>query len=644
VLDWFGLIKRKGPQNGSLQKRVRTGAFGVVLPVAELFRQGDNIFGEQSMIKYKAITGILLLASILTAVVVADELEDNWGNYLHYTKIGRLDLAKGYAQAVLEAKPDPVVILGYVQDNPQALVLLRKAAENEYDPQLAELTNKILDLIEQGKFALRTEPATIAEEVRRLSSTARGRVTAVKRLENAGEYAIPFMIDAIADQTRREELPNIIWALPQIGKDAIRPMAVALQTEDSAVRAEIVKALGEIGYPQAFGYLKYIVENDSSAEIRDMAAKSIEQIDPAVLPIPAAELLYRLAENYYYHVDSLAPAEDAEFGNIWFWDKQGRRLVRQEVDREYFYELMAMRSCEWALRADAGYGKAIGLWIAAFFKAESTGLAIPEYFGQGHAGASVYATTAGSEYLHQALARAIKDKNAYVALHIIEALEKNAGEKSLMYRLEMEQPLLAALSFDDKAVRYSAAIAIAGAGPKEPFAESRIVVQNLAEALREDAETTMAEGQWNERLADSYALRTAKAMLKLAVERNTIINLADAEQALIDATKGDNTQIKLLAAQVLAYLYSPAAQRAIAAMALNDESPQDIRIAAFASLASSAKVNGNLLGDEQIDAIYEIVGSQEAEPTLRSAAAGAYGSLNLPSQKVKDLILDQAKS
>jgi hypothetical protein len=133
-------------------------------------------------------------------------------------------------------------------------------------------------------------------------------------------------------------------------------------------------------------------------------------------------------------------------------------------------------------------------------------------------------------------------------------------------------------------------------------------------------------------------------MLKLAVERNAVISLADAEQALVDATKGDDTQIKLLAAQVLAYLYSPAAQRAIATMALNDENALDIRIAAFASLALSAKINGNLLGDEQINAIYYIVSSQDSDPALRSAAAIAYGSLNLPSQKVKDLILDQAKS
>ncbi|GAI52816.1 unnamed protein product, partial [marine sediment metagenome] len=144
------------------------------------------------------------------------------------------------------------------------------------------------------------------------------------------------------------------------------------------------------------------------------AGQSIQQIDPAVLKIPSAQLFYGLAENYYYHAQSLAPAEDADFSNIWFWDSAGQRLVREKVNKSYFNELMVMRVCEWALKADAGFGQAIGLWLAAYFKAESADFDMPNYFGPGHADATVYATTAGAEYLHQALARAIKDENAYV--------------------------------------------------------------------------------------------------------------------------------------------------------------------------------------------------------------------------------------
>lgn len=599
------------------------------------------------MSKRKAVIGTFFLTAVISTCAFA-ELEDDWGNFLHYAKIGRLDLARGYAQAVIDANAEPTVILDYYQQNPQAQIVLRKAAENKYDPQLAALTQQIMGIIEKGKFMRRSESATIAEEIRRLSSTARGRLEAVSRLKNAGEYAIPFMLDAMADEMRREELANIVWALPQVGRDAIRPLTAALQTENDAVRIEIINALGEIGYPQSLGHLKYVVENDSSAEARAAATMSIEKIDPAVLQLPAAELLYRLGEEYYYHAESLAPAEDANFANIWFWDEAGQRLVRQEVDRKYFYELMAMRSCEWTLRADASFGRAIGLWIASFFDAEATGLVMPEYFGQGHASASVYATTAGPEYLHQALARAINDKNAYLALHTIESLATTAGESSLMYRLAMEQPLMAALSFDDKAVRYSAAIAVANAGPTEYFAESRIVVQNLADALRETQAVSDANSDpnslWQPGMADEYAVRAAQAMLKLGVEKNTVIDLSLAEQTLIDATKDSRVPVKVLAAQVLAYLSSPTAQQAIAAMALNDENAIDIRVAAFASLAQSAKNRGSLLGEEQIDAIYAIVSSLEADAQLRSAAAAAYGALNLPSQKVKDLILDQSKS
>ncbi|GAI48457.1 unnamed protein product, partial [marine sediment metagenome] len=220
---------------------------------------------------------------------------------------------------------------------------------------------------------------------------------------------------------------NIILALPQIGRDSIRPLAAALQTKNTAVKAEIIKALGRIGYPQSLACLKYIIENDDSAGSIELARQSVRQIDSAALKIPAVELLYRLAEDYYYNAESLAPAEDADFANIWFWDTAGQRLVRQQVDKDYFNELMAMRMCEWALRADAGFGRAIGLWLAAYFKAEATGVSMPDYFGPAYADAIVYATTAGPEYLHQALARAIKDGNAYVALGAVEALARTAS-------------------------------------------------------------------------------------------------------------------------------------------------------------------------------------------------------------------------
>jgi hypothetical protein len=570
---------------------------------------------------------------------------DCWGDFLHYVTIGRFDLAKDYARLLLKSNPDPVRLLELSRDNPQGYQVLTRVNEFAPDTELVELSGRILEIIDFGRFTLRSAPAIIAEEVRRLSTTDRGWFTAVKRLRDAGEYAIPFMLDALADNSRREEFPQIVRALPHIGRDAIRPLVAALQTDEVALKAEIIKALGEIGYPQSQAYLKYIIENDDSPELRDLARESIMEINPDVLRVSAAQLFYQLADQYYYHLESLAPAEDANFANIWFWDSERQQLDPCEVDKKYFYELMSMQACEWSLKADAGFGPAIGLWIAAFFKAESSGIEMPEYFGERHADALVYATTAGVEYLHQALARAVKDRNAYVALGVVEALATTAGEESLLYRIGTVQPLAQSLGFDDKKVRYSAAIAIAAAGPKERFAESPLVIANLAEALGQNQQMSIYDSEgWSQEIADSYALRSAEVMLKLAQSRNAVIDLSAAQSALESAVNDRRSEIQILAGQTLAYLDSPGAQRAIAAMALNENNSLDVRITAFDSLANSAKLNASMLDNTMIDSIYELISFDDTNPELRSAAAAAYGALNLPSQKVKNLILDQAKS
>ena len=598
------------------------------------------------MFEGKKTVAIFVLALSIVSTGFCQDLEENWNDFLHYALIGNLDLAKGYAQAILQNDPDPVQLFNLAKENQQGYQILLNANKNEYDAVLVELSGKILDLIEKGGFVRRSDSEIIAEEVKRLNSTERGWRIAVERLRNAGEYSIPFIIDAISNPSREDEFPNIVRAIPEIGRDAIRPLAAALQTENTAVKSEIVTALGEIRYPQSLPYLKYIFENDSSMEVRQLASASIRKIDPAALNVPAAQLFFQLAENYYYHAQSLSPAEDAPTANIWFWDSEGRRLKREAVDKDYFYELMAMRTCEWALKADANFGSAIGLWLAAYFKAESAGVGyMPEYFGDSHANATVYATTAGVEYLHQALARAINDGNTYVALGVIEALDTTAGEKSLLYRIGTEQPLIRALSFNDRLVRYSAAIAIASAGPKEPFVESKLVVANLAEALGANSQTPVQAEVWDEEIANTYAAQAAKAMLEAAQSRNPVIDLSLAQTALIRATNDSRINIQVLAGQILAHLDSLDAQRAIAAMALDTNNDiDDVRIDAFKSLATSAKLNANKLDDETIDRIYELISSDATNPALRSAAAAAYGALNLPSRKAKDLILDQSKS
>jgi hypothetical protein len=615
------------------------------------------------MLKGRTVAAILVIGTCIAGATFAQDqdagassiapqqtLEEDWNDFLHYTMIGRFDLAKGYAQAILQSNPDPVELFEKVQANPQGYDFAMRVADSAHDAELADVTKQLLAVIDQGRFARRTDARIIVEEVRRLGTTPRGKMIAIQRLRDAGEYSVPFLLDAMAEAIRgpagNNDLSAMIEALPQIGQPAIRPLGAALQMNNDQLKAEIIRALGQIGYPQGLPYLKYVIENSQSMELRSLATEAIRRIDPRAANAPAAALFYQLGEKYYYHNESLAPMQGIPFANIWFWDSQADRLTHVEVAPEYFHELMCMRCCEWSLKAQDQFGLAIGLWLAAFFKAEATGIPMPEYFGPTHANALVYATTAGPEYLHQALARAVNDRNAAVALGAVEALATTAGERSLMYTLGPAQPLMQALAFPDRAVRYSAAIAVGNAGPRQPFAESRLVVQNLAEALTQDSGQAESQdaGSWTPEIADSYALRAAQALLKLAVSRNPVIDLSLAQPALVNATQSTRQEIQVLSGQILAYINSPDAQRAIAEMAMAAGNDASVRIAAFESLANSAKLSGSLLPDGTISAIYTLISADETDPALRAAAAAAYGALNLPSQKVKNLILDQAKS
>ena len=383
------------------------------------------------------IIGVILCAA---AFSFAAELEENWNDFLHYTAIGRFELARGYGEEIINGQTDPVELLELSQTNSRGYSILLKVY-NDND-QLKDVAGKILELIEEGRYIKRTDPAIIREEIARLSTTIRGRIKGEQSLKNSGEYAVPFMLEALADRSRKDEQPYIAAAMGKMGRDAIRSLACSLQMDNIAVKSEVIRALGQIQYPEALAYLKFVQENGSSEEVKALAVKSIEMIDPAALKIPSTKLFFNLAESYYYHSDSIAPSADYDFANVWFWDDAENRLKREQVSKDYFFELMAMRSCEWALKADAANASAISLWLTAFFKAEQPGIEMPEYFGEGHADAMTYATTSGPEYLHEALARGLKDGDAYICLNMVEALAVMPVRHLYFTDLELNSRLL----------------------------------------------------------------------------------------------------------------------------------------------------------------------------------------------------------
>ncbi len=138
-------------------------------------------------------------------------------------------------------------------------------------------------------------------------------------------------------------------------------------------------------------------------------------------------------------------------------------------------------------------------------------------------------------------------------------------------------------------------------------------------------------------LALSMALQSAETFRRIAVDGQTVYPFGEGEPALIGALSSTSEQLQINAASVLALARTETAQRSIAHVAMDENNTTTLRIAAFASLAESAKNNGLLLEDHQIAELVRIA-RDEPDLTIRTAASQALGAVNLESNRASDIL------
>jgi CheY-like chemotaxis protein len=177
------------------------------------------------------------------------------------------------------------------------------------------------------------------------------------------------------------------------------------------------------------------------------------------------------------------PTTPVQTCNYWKWDSD-KGLVRTQVPAVIFNDLMTQRACERALTLKADMADAVSLWLDANNRREAevpAGTTDPVRGDQ--ASAHFYNVSSGARHLDDALARALNDRDAVVALKLTHSLGLIVGSSTLSGR--PGDPLTDALRFPDKRVRYEAACALATALPAKPFAGQELVVPLLVHAIGE---------------------------------------------------------------------------------------------------------------------------------------------------------------
>lgn len=695
-----------------------------------------------------------------------DPLTKTVDDFWHYGKIARYDMAAEAGKRILASGAPPEEILADFQavthdrqDDLNSWLIKWQQVE-----VMKEVSTNLMNTLRQGQEKKRLDMAFIHAQIERLSVNERGYLNGLENLRQAGEVAVPVMVDYLRDGSKKEFHGAIRRALVELGRSVLNPLVACTEIkQDQETLITLISILGQIGYNDEVPYLARLAAGaDTPPAVKAAASHALERMGAGNQGnFDIATLFYDLSEKFYYANCAISYDMKNPMAFVWFWD-DSKGLYKEDVSPAVFNDIMSMRAAEYSLKADAGKTPAVSLWLSADYKREvDLGDAGVDPINKAKPAAHFYGTSAGVQHLNQVLDRARRDHNSAVSLKAIKSLEEVAGQANL-YSGNV-QPLVDAMSYPDRIVRFEAAIAAGSALPQKPFNGQEQVVPILAEAIAQTGKAsalvlagsqdgynklveqlkaagysagggitpeaaiaslstlpsvdvividttsgvdeatakrlldmaaintrlaqlarviiaTTAKGNpfapmtignpllnvtiakdgaalspvlqkarersgslpLDEKTAQSYALRSAELLGKLAIARGQVLNLLDAQPTLLGSLEDARPEIAKAGTVVLGLIDSKEPQAALLAKSLDEKAADELKIASLKGLATSERFFGNRLSGEQVDSLKKLT-ETATSPDVKTAASEALGALNLPSNEAKTLIVNQAR-
>lgn len=412
-------------------------------------------------------------------------------DFIHYVKIDQRELAEAYGAALLELNLSPTQFLALVEDTPQAQTRFDEAVRDALrNPRLEPIAAELQRMVQQGELEQARDPAAIARNIELLSGTLRARTLARQRLLEAGQYAVPQLLQAMTSAADPVITLEARRLLIDLQADAVAPLAAALPQLGPSAQEQAALVLGEIGYAEAAPYLAELARSQTvDAGVRAAANQALTRTQADAPRQSTADLFQALAARYYDESRELTRFPGEEHQLVWTYEP-AVGLIPVPVRTEVFHEAMAMRLAERALSVDPAAKGAVPLWLAANFRRQIESPADYDnpLYGADRREAMYYAVAAGADATQAVLARALRDENTALALLAIDALARTAGGASLWSGDVADKPLLQALSYPDRRVQFAAALVLGRARPSASFEGADRIVPTLAGAVRDTGE------------------------------------------------------------------------------------------------------------------------------------------------------------
>lgn len=415
----------------------------------------------------------------------------NWQMFAHFVNVARPDQAKPFAEKLLEL--ENAAFLAAIESN--RFYPVEEVGRIGIPDSLEDTWEAIEDKYQEALIERNRDPEQIRADIQELGlSNTRAEYNAIQRLKTTGQFAAPYFLEVLQDPSQRKIHARVVNAMIEVGNELTYPLSVALPNLDPVTQEYVIRVLGDIGYPEALPYLKVVASGDAGSSVKAAALAAFSQIaDSSGVEATgsAAELFVKIGQAKYdvgtLNGELLGMDLANEAGIVWNYLSDGG-LIPVAVAQRVYADSLAMQNAASALALDPEMDSAVTLHLASNLRRENrmAGEADPGY--QLPNPATFYLLISGAPQQKSVLEIGLNDGDAALALDGIEAMAKTVGNNVLLGSEDQRAPVLDALFFADRRVRYTAAITLASAAPAEAFPGSTSVVPVLGQAVRQSDE------------------------------------------------------------------------------------------------------------------------------------------------------------
>lgn len=398
-----------------------------------------------------------------------------WDAIDYLTRTGQSRKAVPYLERFQKASPDDATYAA-IRDRFGVGSFLRL----DDDPATRPFARSLGEAMAAATRRYATQPDRVAEFIADLTRTPPEQDYAMRRLREAGAYAVPPLIRALNQPgLPREEHDLLLQNVGRLQSSAVMPLAAVLEGTVPSLAADAAVAMGSIGDPDAVPFLVFPAASPTSPPaVRSAAQAAIARLTRrpyAEQPRTPVRILADAAWAYH-RARSEFPDETTI---LWTWDDANKVPAPREVTPQEARTEMGLRMARQALQLDPNDRSAQAAQLSLTLE-RAARRAGPDAVAAQDAATFNAAVAAGPELLTRVLDTAIADGKNDLAAVAVLALAKVTNRAALSTPDGHPHPLVRALAAPGRRTQFAAARALVALAPDRPFPGSSLVAPALA--------------------------------------------------------------------------------------------------------------------------------------------------------------------